>query len=266
MNTSITPTPTSTRARVHVSDAVLERLARVSSGSLTTQLYKKGFRQPVLVGLRPLQGAQVRRFAGRAFTMRMIPAREDIDTYATLTTSPHADNLQWVGVEQTQAGDVMVIDSRRDAAAASMGNMLLTRMMVRGVRGVITDGAFRDGAEISQMPLPAWSAAITATTRLSFHHVADLQVPISCAGVAVYPGDVIHGDADNVTVVPAHLAEEMANLCEPQDDLESYLALRLRAGESLWGLYPPSEGTRAQYHAWVESGRPAIPAPASKAA
>jgi regulator of RNase E activity RraA len=258
MNPAITPTPALMRPRVHVSDAVLERLARASSGSLTTQLYKKGFRQPVLVGLKALQGASVQRFAGRAYTMRFIPAREDIDTYDTLTTTPNADNLQWVGVEQTQPGDVMVIDSRGDASAASMGNMLITRMMKRGVRAVVTDGAFRDGREIAALPIPAWCAGVTATTRLSYHHVADLQVPISCAGVAVYPGDVIHGDADNITVVPAALAVEMAALCELQDDLEGYLAQRVQRGETLWGLYPPSDETRAQHKAWVAAGRPKL--------
>ena len=252
-----TPTPPSLRERVAVSDAVLDRLARISSGSLTTQLFKRGFRQPVLVGLRPVQ-ANPKRFAGRAFTMRMIPAREDIDTYATLTAAPHADNLQWVGVEQIQAGEVMVIDSRHDASAASMGNMLVTRMMKRGARAVITDGAFRDGQELSRMDFPAWSAGITATTRLSYHHVADLQVPISCAGVAVYPGDVIHGDADSVSVIPAHLAAELADICEAQDQLEAYLALRIERGEALWGLYPPSEATRVQYREWVAGGRPAL--------
>lgn len=252
-----TPTPASTRPPVTVSDAVLERLARASSGSLTTQLFKKGFRQPVMVGLRPLQ-ARPQRFAGRAFTLRMIPAREDIDTYATLTTTPNSDNLQWVGVEQTMPGDVMVIDSRRDATAASMGNMLVTRMMKRGVRAVVSDGAFRDGEELSQQPIPVWSSGITATTRLSFHHVADLQVPIACAGVAVYPGDVIHGDADNITVVPAHLAAEMADLCDVQDDLEAYLALRVQRGDALWGVYPPSESTRAEHRAWVAAGRPPL--------
>ena len=254
---SVTPTPAATRRPTAVSDGVLERLARVTSGSLTTQLYKKGFRQPVLVGLRPLNAA-VQGFAGRAFTMRMIPAREDIDTYATLTTTPNPDNLQWVGVEQTQAGDVMVIDSRNDPAAASMGNMLVTRMQLRGVRAVITDGAFRDGSEIAKMSIPAWCRGVTATTRLSFHHVADLQVPIACAGVAVYPGDVIHGDADNVTVIPSALAAEMADLCEAQDDLENYLALRVQNGEPLWGLYPPSEATRAAHKAWVAAGRPPL--------
>lgn len=256
LETRITPTPPPLRERVLVSDALLDRLARVSSGSLTTQLFKKGFRQPVLVGLRPLQ-AEVKGFAGRAFTMRMIPAREDIDSYSTLTTQPNADNLQWVGVEQTQAGDVMVIDSRGDGRAASMGNLLALRMMQRGVRALVTDGALRDGQEIARMDIPAWSAGITATTRLSYHHVADLQVPVSCAGVAVYPGDVIHGDADSLSVVPAHLAAELADLCEAQDDLEGYLALRIERGEALWGLYPPSEATRAQHREWVSAGRPA---------
>jgi len=264
MNHPHTPTPPPLREPQRVPDAVLDRLARISSGSLTTQLFRKGYRQPVMVGLRPLQGGNAKRFAGRAFTMRMIPAREDIDTYATLTVTPNADNLQWVGVEQTQPGDVVVIDSRRDGSAASMGNMLVTRMMMRGVRGVVTDGAFRDGIELSRLDIPAWSAGVTATTRLSFHHVADLQVPIACADVAVYPGDVIHGDVDSITVIPAHLAAEMADLCEAQDDLESYLALRVQAGEALWGLYPPSLETREQHRAWVAAGRPALPAPTAR--
>ena len=247
----------------HVPDDVLDRLAKASSGSLTTQLYIKGFRQPVLHGLRPLN-KKVKPFAGRAYTMRFIPAREDVDTYANLTTEPSADNLQWVGVEQLEPGHVLVIDSNRDGRAASMGNMLVTRMSMRGARAVVTDGSFRDGTELSAMDFPIWCTGVTATTRLSFHHVADLQVPIGCAGVAVYPGDVIHGDGDNITVIPAHLAAEMADLCEKRDDIEAYLALRINAGEPLWGLYPPSDATRAQHRQWVAAGRPAI-APARPA-
>lgn len=253
----ITPTPLPLRERAPVSDAVLERLARISSGSLATQLFKRGFRQPVLAGLRPLQ-AQPARFAGRAFTLRMIPAREDIDTYATLTAQPHADNLQWVAVEQAQAGAVVVIDSRGDGRAASMGDMLVRRLQVRGVRAVVTDGSFRDGRAIAALDIACWSAGHSATTRLSFHHVADLQVPVACAGVAVYPGDVIHGDADSVTVIPAHLAAELAELCEAQDDIEVYLAQRIARGEALWGLYPPSDAVRSQYRQWIADGRPAL--------
>ncbi|HSV44477.1 MAG TPA: ribonuclease activity regulator RraA [Ramlibacter sp.] len=240
-----------------VPDSVLERLARCTSGSLTTQLYIKGFRQPVLCGLKPLN-PKVKPFAGRAYTMRFIPAREDVDAYGNLTTEPSADNLQWVGVEQIEPGHVLVIDSNRDGRAASMGNMLITRMMMRGARAVVTDGAFRDGTELARMDFPVWSNGVTATTRLSYHHVADLNVPIGCAGVAVYPGDVIHGDGDNITVIPAQLAQEMADLCEKRDDIEGYLALRVQAGEALWGLYPPSEATRGQYKCWVAAGRPPI--------
>jgi len=253
-----TPIPAVTRERVGVPDELLDRLARLSSGSLATQLFRRGFRQPVLRGLRPLQGADAPRFAGRAFTMRLIPAREDIDTYATLTTTPHADNLQWVAVERVLPGDVMVIDSRRDSSAASMGNLLVTRMMKRGARAVVTDGALRDGAALAAMPFPSWCAGVTATTRLSYHHVADMDVPISCAGVAVYPGDVIHGDADNISVIPAHLAAELADVCEAQDEIEAYLALRLQRGEALWGIYPPSDATRAEHQTWVAAGRPAL--------
>jgi regulator of RNase E activity RraA len=240
-----------------VSDSVLERLARISNGSLTTELYKKGLRQPWLVGLKPLN-PNVKPFAGRAFTMRFIPARETTETYTTLTTSPNPANLQWVGIEQLQPGDVLVIDSNRDPRAASMGNMLVTRAKMRGGRAVITDGAFRDGTELSQMDFPTFGTGITSTTRLSYHHVADLQIPIGCAGVAVYPGDVIHGDADGVTVIPAEFAEEMADLCEKRDDIENYLALRVRTGEPLWGLYPPSDETRKQHAEWVKAGRPPI--------
>lgn len=246
-------------AAPHVPDSVLDRLAKATSGSLTTQLYIKGIRQPVLHGLTPLS-KKMKPFAGRAYTMRFIPAREDVDRYDNLTTSPSADNLQWVGVEQIEPGHVLVIDSNQDGRAASMGNMLITRMMMRGARGVITDGTFRDGTELSEMDFPIWCTGVTATTRLSYHHVADLNVPIGCAGVAVYPGDVIHGDGDNITVIPAHMAEEMADLCEKRDDIEAYLALRVQAGEALWGLYPPSDATRQQHKQWVADGRPPIPA------
>lgn len=248
----------STERDVQVSDEVLAKLAKVSSGSLTTQLFKRGFRQPALVGLRAVN-KNIEPFAGRAYTMRFIPAREDIDTYGTMTTKPNGDNLQWQGIEQIQPGDVLVIDSRNDPSAASAGNILVTRLLARGARAIVTDGALRDGSEIAALPLPAYSREITATTRISYHHVADLQVPIGCAGVAVYPGDVIVGDADGITVVPAHLAEELAEVCAVQDDLEGYLAMRIAAGEPLWGVYPPSQQAVADYHNWIETGRPAIP-------
>jgi regulator of RNase E activity RraA len=243
---------------VEVSDEVLAKLARVSSGSLTTQLFKHGYKQPALVGLRPLN-RDIEPFAGRAFTMRFIPAREGIDTYGTMTTKPNMDNLQWQGVEQVKPGDVLVIDSQNDPRAASAGNILVTRLLARGAKAIITDGALRDGAEIARLPLPAYGREITATTRIAYHHVADLQVPIGCAGVAVYPGDIIVGDSDGITVVPPHLAAELADFCTQQDDLEGYLAMRIAAGEALWGVYPPSAQAYEDYDKWVAAGRPEIP-------
>lgn len=224
----------------------IARLKTVSSGTLTTQLLKRGFYQRFLVGVHPLN-PKAARFAGEAFTMRFIPAREDIDSFKTLTTTPNPDNLQWVAAEGVPAGQVLVIDSREDARAASAGNILVTRLMKRGVAAVVSDGAFRDGAEIAAMKIPVYAREVTATSRLSYHRVADLQVPIGCAGVAVYPGDVIVGDADGVTVVPRHLADELAESGPPQDELETYILGRIQAGEALWGVYPPSDETRAAF-------------------
>jgi regulator of RNase E activity RraA len=248
----------SVERNVTVSDETLDKLAKLSSGSLTTQLFKHGYRQPALVGLRALN-KNIKPFAGRAYTMRFIPAREDIDTYGTMTTKPNMDNLQWQGIEQVQPGDVLVVDSRNDPRAASAGNILVTRLLARGARAIITDGALRDGTEIANLPLPAYCREVTATTRISYHHVADLQVPIGCAGVAVYPGDVIVGDADGVTVIPPHLAAELAEFCTRQDDVENYLAMRIASGEPLWGVYPPSQQAYESYEKWVADGRPEIP-------
>ncbi|UFN48282.1 ribonuclease activity regulator RraA [Roseomonas sp. OT10] len=256
----------SAKSDVVVTPDHLARLARCSSGSITTELFRLGFRQCFLVGLKPLNPA-VRPFAGEAATMRMIPAREDVETYATLTPTPNDDNLQWVGVEATRPHQVLVIDSRNDPRAASMGNMLLTRMQKRGVAGVVTDGSFRDGAEIAAMDLPAYSREVVASTRLSYHHVADLDVPIACAGVAVYPGDIIHGERDGITVIPRHVALQVLEACERRDPLEKYLALRIQAGDALWGVYPPTPQTRADFAAWQAAGSrpedaPVIRAPA----
>jgi regulator of RNase E activity RraA len=236
-----------------VPPATIARLAKVSSGSLTTELFRAGLKQCFLVGLKPLNPAAA-RFAGEAFTMRFIPAREDIDTYATLTPHPNPDNLQWEAVERIGKGEVLIIDSRNDLSSASAGNVLLTRMMVKGCAGIVTDGGLRDGQEIAAMPFPAYARGVVASTRLSTHHAADLQVPIACAGVAVYPGDIVVGDGDGITIVPRHLAGEMADACEKRDAFEAYLVQRIASGEGLYGVYPPTDAIRADYAKWVAAG------------
>jgi regulator of RNase E activity RraA len=180
--------------------------------------------------------------------MRFIPAREDIDTLEGLYG---ADNLQWIGVESLGEGEVLVIDSRSDISAASAGDMLVTRAMHKKAAAVITDGAFRDGYVIKDIALPTYSRAVTSTSRLSQFHVADLQVPIGCAGVAVYPGDLLVGDRDGVIVIPRHLAAQIVDEAVEQEELEAYLHTRALAGEPLiGGLYPPSEETKSDYRQW----------------
>lgn len=163
---------------------MLDTLRQASTSTLATQLFKRGLRQPFLVGVRPVN-PDAAGFAGEAFTMRFIPSREDVDPlddpYRTGNT------LQWEAVEQVGAGQVLVVDSRENTSAASAGDMLITRAMCRGAAGFVTDGAVRDGHALAELPFPTYARAVTATTRPAFFHVAELQVPIGCAGVAVYP-------------------------------------------------------------------------------
>jgi regulator of RNase E activity RraA len=228
---------------------IFDQLRQVSTSTLATQLYRRGFRQPTLLGLKAISRV-VDGFVGEAFTMRFIPAREDVnppDPYRSGNT------LQWESIETVPPGHVIVVDSRGDASAASGGDMLMTRAMVRGAAGFVTDGGLRDGHVLASLPFPTYARQVTITTRAAFHHVADLQVPIGCAGVAVYPGDVLVGDRDGVVVIPRALAAEIAEPSLEQERLEAYLHTRIKAGEPLWGTYPPSEETKAQYKASREA-------------
>jgi len=227
---------------------VLDTLRQVSTSTLATQLYKRGFRQPTLNGLRLLSQV-VDGFVGEAFTMRFIPAREDVNT---LDPYNSGNTLQWEAIENVPPGHVIVVDSRGDASAASGGDMLMTRAMKRGAAGFVTDGGLRDAHVLSQLPFATYASQVTITTRAAWHHVADLQVPIACAGVAVYPGDVLVGDRDGVVVVPRSLAADIAGPALEQEKLEAYLHTRLQSGEALWGIYPPSEQTLADYKAATE--------------
>jgi regulator of RNase E activity RraA len=236
-----------------LSQHVLEQLKSLSSGSLTTQLFKRGLRQNFLVGLKPMNPHHA-RFVGEAFTMRLIPAREDIDTYQTLTPYSNPDNRQWEGVHLIQKGQVLVIDARNEVRAGTCGSILLAHMMAKGCAAIVTDGALRDGVEIAGMDFPAYARQITATSRLSYHRVADLQVPVSCADVAVYPGDIMVGDGNGVTVIPRHMAQDLAHDGAAQDEIENYLMLRIQAGDKLYGTYPPDDRTRADFQAWKRAG------------
>jgi regulator of RNase E activity RraA len=184
---------------------------------------------------------------GPAFTLRNIPAREDLDRMEVLADPEHP---QRKSIETVPPGSVLIVDCRGDARAASAGGILLTRLEVRGVAGFVSDGCVRDTPEIADMAFPVFCAGGSAPLNLVRHHAADTQRPIACGGVAVYPGDVIVGDGEGVVVIPRHLTEEVAADAAEQESLEEFVLQEIRSGKALPGVYPPNDATRARYAQW----------------
>jgi regulator of RNase E activity RraA len=233
------------------STVTLEHLRRVSTATLCTQLFKRGLRNVFLEGVRRLsQGSG--NMVGPATTMRNIPAREDLDHLGVFENPEHP---QRKAIEVTPPAHVLVIDCRGEARAASGGMILMTRLMVRGAAGVVSDGPVRDSDEIARLALPVYCAGGSAPLNLIRHHAVDIDVPIGCGGVPVYPGDIMVGDAEGVVAIPAHLADEVAADAAEQERLEEFVLERVAAGAPLRGTYPPNEQTRADYQAWLKGRR-----------
>jgi len=233
-----------------LSSEVFDLLRVPSTATLTTVLSKHGLRQTFMTGVHPL--ATGTRMAGQAVTLRYIPAREDLDQSGTV------DNLtdpQRIAIERVGPNDVLVIDARGDVRAGSMGAILATRMKQRGAAGAVTDGAFRDSPEIAASGLAAYARAAHGASNKTIHHPTDLQLPIACGGVAVYPGDVIVGDDEGVVVIPRHLAIEVAEAAVAQERREEFIMEKVRSGASIIGVYPPNEATLTEYEAWLKSRR-----------
>lgn len=224
--------------------AVLALLAQASTATIQNQLFARGIRNTFMYGVRPLPGTPA-RFVGEAFTLRYIPAREDIDVLAVFKDPTHP---QRAAIESIQPGQVMVVDSRGDGRCASIGEILMTRLKARGGVGFVTDGSVRDSQGMPRLSVPVYAAGVSAATNLGLHHAVDFGVPIGCAGVPVYPGDVVVGDEEGVVVVPRKLAAEIAGPAAEQEDLEDFIQARVAAGAPLPGTYPPSDEVRA---AWV---------------
>jgi regulator of RNase E activity RraA len=229
-----------------VAESTLRRFALVSTATVSTQLFRRGLRNTHLPGLRPVGGAS-RRMVGEAFTLRYIPAREDLDTLDVFVDYDHPQRL---AVESAPPGSVLVMDCRGRTAAASLGSILATRLHRRGVAGLVTDGTVRDAAGIAGLDLPVFAAGASPTTNLARHHAVDLQVPIGCAEVAVYPGDVLVGDADGVVCVPRDIATEVAEAAVAQERLEDFILETIESGEPLRGNYPPDAAALARYERW----------------
>ncbi|HYT47497.1 MAG TPA: ribonuclease activity regulator RraA [Burkholderiales bacterium] len=226
-------------------------LKKVSAATLTTVLFKRGFRNTFIQGVF-LLNKESPRMVGEAFTLRYIPAREDLDQLGAFEGRGHP---QREAIEACPPGQVLVMDARRDASAATGGDILMTRLMVRGVAGVVTDGGLRDSPTIERLAWPAYCGARSAPLNLVRHHAVDSQVPIGCGGVAVYPGDVVVGDGEGVVVIPAKLADEVAKEAEAQTQFEDWVEVKVKEGRSIFGLYPPNAETKAEYEAWKSKNK-----------
>jgi regulator of RNase E activity RraA len=224
-----------------------EALKKVSTATLTTVLFKRGLRNVFIQGIFLLSENRASRMVGEAFTLRYIPAREDIDQLGAFEGRGHP---QREAIEACPPGQVLVMDARRDASAATGGDILMTRLMVRGAAGIVTDGGLRDSTTIEKLAFPVYCAARSAPLNLVRHHAIDTQVAIGCGGVAVYPGDVLVGDAEGVVVIPAKMADEVAKEAEAQTVFEDWVEARVKEGRSIFGLYPPNAETKAEFEAW----------------
>jgi regulator of RNase E activity RraA len=230
-----------------LTESALQALKAVSTATLTTLLFKRGLRNTFLQGVR-LLGPAGANMVGPAYTLRYIPAREDLDHIGVFQDHSHP---QRKAVEEIPPGHVLVIDSRADASAASAGSILVARMMVRGVAGVVTDGGLRDSHEIAALAIPSYCQGPSAPTNLIKHHAADLNVPIGCGGVPVYPGDIMVGDAEGVVVIPQDIAEAVAHEAQAQTRFEDFVIEQVLAGRGIFGLYPPTDpATAGQFADW----------------
>ncbi len=223
------------------------QLKKTSTPTIASILFKLGLKFQFIQDVRPLSPGR-ENMVGEAFTLRYIPAREDLNPMTVFRDPKHP---QRVAVETCPEGAVMVMDSRKSARAASAGSILITRLMVRGAAGVVTDGGFRDSGIIANLDFSSYHKTPSAPTNLTLNQALDINVPIGCGDVAVFPGDVIVGDDDGVMVIPAHLADTVAEEAEKMELYEEFVTERVLAGDPVIGLYPlTSEESKDKFEKW----------------
>lgn len=229
------------------SELIIQQLKKISTASIATCLFKKGLRNQYIQNVTPLKKLKS-NMAGRAYTLRYIPAREDLNPIEVFKDPKH---LQRVAVEECPENHVLVIDSRKDPRAASAGAILATRLMKKGAAGIVTDGGFRDSEEISNLPMPAYHQRASAPTNLTLHQAIAINEPIGCGDVAVFPGDYIVGDNDGVMVIPQHLVDDVVSECQKMELFEKFVLEKVNQGAPIIGLYPlTSNDLRKEFEEW----------------
>jgi len=237
---------------MHLDAKAVEILSHVTTATLTTLLLKKGLRNVWLRGTRPLRTGQP-RLVGRAFTLRFVPAREDLATPESWS-SPISTRA---AIEAMPAGCIAVVDSMGVQDAGIFGDILCARIARRGVAALVTDGVVRDVAGVLATGLPVWCNGAAAPPSVAGLTFVAWQQPIGCGGVAVFPGDVIVVDDDGAVLVPANLLDEMLVQAPEQERLEAWIMGQVEQGAALPGLYPPNAENKARYLADVKAGKPA---------
>jgi len=231
-----------------------EKLARSGASGISNCLLKRGLRNTFLLGIQPVAESQP-VMVGRAFTVRFIPAREDLDSMALYSRD---DSLHRRAIEECPPGAVLVLAAGGDNRAAIMGDMMALRLKVRGVAGVLTDGGYRDAPGIRDSGLPCFQREPSGPATPIWLHPVEFNTPVGCAGVAIYPGDVIVGDGEGVVVIPQHLVEEIADEAAANADYEKFAAAHVRNGRSIFGLFPATENSTKEYQKWLADGCPPI--------
>ncbi len=225
-------------------------LGSISTATITMQLLKRGIRNISMAGVRPLN-TPVQRVVGPAYTLRYVPLREDLSTPDVLGGADYPPRL---AIEHAPEGSVLVIDGRGRGDIAVVGDLLVQRLKIRGVAGVVSDGGVRDCEQALAIGLALYASGPAAPASVAGHAAADIETPVACGGVAVFPGDIIAGDGDGVVVIPKALAAEVGLGGVEQERFERFAKLKIKQGRPVPGVYPPNEETKAEYEKWLEAG------------
>ena len=221
-----------------------------SVATICTALFKRGLKNQFIQGLFPLN-PNLPNMVGLAYTLRYIPAREDLNKLEVFKNPKHPQRL---AIEECPKDHVMIFDSRKDPRAASAGAILITRLMFRGCAGVVTDGGFRDSNEIKKLHIPTYHNRPSSPTNLTLHQAMEINVPIGCGDVAVWPGDLIVGDQEGVVVVPSKIIKEISDEVKSMTIYEDYVLDKVQNGSSIKGLYPlTDEQEKTNFENWLKS-------------
>ncbi|GIL38976.1 ribonuclease activity regulator RraA [Roseiterribacter gracilis] len=228
---------------------IIDTLSKVSTATITTILLKHGLRNVWMRGTKPLKPGQP-RIVGQAFTLRFVPAREDLATPASWS-SPISTRA---AIEDMPAGCVAVVDAMGVSDAGIFGDILCARMAKRGVAALITDGVIRDVAGVLETGLPVWCNGVAAPPSVAGLTFVAWQQPIACGGVAVFPDDVVVVDQDGAVLIPAAMVDELVAAAPEQENLENWIMGEVEKGAALPGLYPPNAENKARYEASKKKG------------